>query len=320
MEWIKLKIETVPEGISAISDILEECGIFTFEIEDSSEFLDEFEKIKGRWDFVDEALYEEKSKACSVSAYVANTKAGKATLDAIKSKIASQKSDSDWVSLEMFVSVMDEEDWANSWKKYFVPLPVGKNILVCPVWEDVPEEHKSRTVFKIDPGMSFGTGTHETTRLCLEALERRIWRGDTVLDLGCGSGILSIVALLLGARLAVAADIDENCPKIARANAELNGVLPGDYELFSGDVLQSAELQKKLSANKYDIVLANIVPDVIIPLLPFIKSVLSEGGVAILSGIIGRYLTDVKSAACSLGFEILAVTQENDWHCIEVGV
>ena len=320
--WIKIKIETAPEGIDIVSAIFEEAGLVSLEIEDSREFLEVLESTKERWDFVDDALYEEKSKACSVAAYVTDTDTGRYTIDLIKSKVAAAKvSDTDKVygSLEVCVATIDEEDWAESWKKYYKPIPVGKNILICPLWEAVPKKYNTRTVFKIEPGMSFGTGTHETTRLCIAALERHIKCGDSVLDLGCGSGILSIIAALLGAKSAVAADIDENCAKIAEQNAKINEI-QDKYSVYAGDVLKNGKLQSELKKKKYELVLANIVPNVIIALLPFIKEVLAEGGIAILSGIIGIYLPDVEAAVKSCGFKILEVSEENDWHCVEVSL
>jgi ribosomal protein L11 methyltransferase len=218
---------------------------------------------------------------------------------------------------ELSVAVVDEETWAESWKAYFKPIAVGKNILICPVWEPVPEEYASRTVFKIDPGMSFGTGTHETTRLCVAALERHVKNGSFVLDLGCGSGILSIIASQLGA-VSTAADIDENCVRIALENAKINNIPPDKYSVYAGDLTADKGLRAKLAKHTYDLVLVNIVAEVIIKLLPYVKSVLKGGGVAVLSGIIGDYAPDVETAAAALGFETINKTNENDWRCLEV--
>jgi ribosomal protein L11 methyltransferase len=311
MKWIKIKIETTPERLDEAVHIFGEAGLASLEIEDSREFLEVLEATRGRWDYVDESLYEEKSKACSVCAYVADNEAGKCTLDAIKGRLRE--------GFELSVGILDEESWAETWKTYFKPVAVGENILICPVWEAVPDEYKARTVFRIDPGMSFGTGTHETTRLCVAALERHVKPDDLVLDLGCGSGILSIIACLLGAA-ATAADIDENSTKIARENANINNVPQNKYEVYTGDAITDKKLRAELSKNTYDLVLANIIPEVVIKLLPFIKDVLKKGGAAVLSGIIGQYLPDMEAAAAELGFEIIDITNENDWHCIEVRI
>jgi ribosomal protein L11 methyltransferase len=198
-------------------------------------------------------------------------------------------------------------------------LPVGENILICPVWEEVPEEYKLRHIFKIDPGMSFGTGTHETTRLCIAALEKYMTRGDLILDLGCGSGILSVIAMILGAGAAIGVDIDENCARIAKDNAAINNITE-NYEVYAGNLLKNEKLRDKITEQKYNIVLMNIVPDVILPLLPFVKNILADGGVAVLSGIIGKYLPDIENAAASRGFEIIEKTSENDWQCVVISI
>ena len=309
MDWIKIKIETTKKNIDSVTDIFEQAGISSLEIEDNEEFLEILEQTKAQWDFVDDALYEEKSKACSVSGYVTDTPEGRKTLEFIKSK----------TNLEIFIAIINEEDWAENWKKYFKPLPVGENILICPVWEEIPEEYKSRNIFKIDPGMSFGTGSHETTRLCVAALEKYINCGGLVLDLGCGSGILSIIAMILGAKSAIAVDIDENCVRIASDNAKTNNVSLEDYKVYAGNLLTDKKLRDKLAAQKYNLVLMNIIPDVIIPLLPFAKDLLEDNGVAVLSGIIGRYLPDIESAAESCGLKIIEKSSENDWQCVVVG-
>ena len=308
--WIKIKIETSPEGLDEAAALFEGAGLSSLEIEDSREFLEVLEQTKGRWDYVDGALYDEKSRACSASAYVPNTKAGSATLEAIKDRARGR--------FEVLSGVVDEEDWAETWKQYFVPIAVGDNILICPVWEGVPKCYETRTVFKVDPGMTFGTGTHESTRLCVAALERHVGPGSVVLDLGCGSGILSIVACLLGAAEAAAADIDENCVRVAGDNAKTNGVPEEKYRVYAGDLLNDGKLRAALAEKTYDLVLVNIVSDVIIRLLPYVGDVLKKGGVAILSGIIGAYLPEVEAAAKSLGFSVVNITEENDWQCLEV--
>ena len=322
MNWIKIKIVTTQKGLDTASDIFESAGLSSLEIEDGEEFLEILEQQKPHWDFIDDSLYEEKSKACSVSAYVADTDTGKKILESIECETNRARiSDVDKIcgSLEIFVTVINEEDWAENWKKYFKPIPVGKNILICPVWEKVPEEYKWRVVFKIDPGMSFGTGTHETTRLCVAALEKYINRDDFVLDLGCGSGILSIISMMLGAKFAVAADIDENCVRIAEDNAKINHVSLENYKVYAGNVLTDTKLRNKISGQKYNLVLMNIIPDVIIPLLPFVKDLLADNGIAILSGIISRYLIDIENAVQSSGLKIIDKSSENDWQCVVVG-
>jgi ribosomal protein L11 methyltransferase len=327
MEWIKIKIETNKPGIDLVSDIFADCGILSLEIEDNEEFMQVLsEKTRLQWDFVEDELYHEKSKACSVSAYVADNASGRAVLDLIEGKINQAERGGKYGSLAIATATLNEEDWAENWKQYFKPIPVGKNILICPEWEDVPEEYKSRVVFKVDPGMCFGTGTHETTRLCVAALEKYMKRGDLILDLGCGSGILFITALLLGAEFAAAVDIDENSVRVAKNNAEANNIQDGKYEVYAGNLLEKQRAgtytgcMGDIMERKYGIILMNIIPDVIIPLLPVIKAkdLLAEGGVCILSGIIEKYLPDVERACAANGFTIVEITSENDWQCIVI--
>ena len=328
MDWIKIKIVTSQKGLDFVSDIFENAGISSLEIEDNEEFLQVLEQTKAQWDFVDDSLYEEKSKACSVAGYVTDTPEGRKTLENIKNKIDKIKNPPCASRFppfnkggdigEMFIAIVKEEDWAESWKKYFKPIAVGENILICPVWEEVPAEYKSRKVFKIDPGMSFGTGTHETTRLCVAALEKYINRDCLVLDLGCGSGILSVISMILGAKFAVAVDIDENCVRISEDNAKINKVNLKNYKVYAGNLLSDKKLRDKISENKYDLVLMNIIPDVIIPLLPFVKDLLKDNGIAVLSGIISRYLNDIETAVKSCGLQIVENSCENDWQCVVV--
>jgi len=318
MEWIKIKINTSKTGLDFVSQIFEGCGVVSLEIEDCEEFLQVLEQTRLSWNYIEDELYNQKSKACSVAAYLANNNSGKETLKLIEKKISAAKSDPQnkkYGSLELFISSINEEDWAENWKKYFKPVPVGENILICPVWEEVPEEYKHRVIFKIDPGMCFGTGTHETTRLCAEALERYVKCGDLVLDLGCGSGILFIIALLFGAREAVGVDIDEYCAHIAKNNASANGIAQKNYKVYTGDLLSDAKLLDEISGYKYNIILINIVPDIIIPLLPVVKDLLADGGVCVLSGIIEKYLPEVECAAGNAGYKIAGITSENGWQC-----
>jgi len=315
MNWIKIKIVTSQKSIDFVSDIFEHAGISSLEIEDNEEFLEILEQTKPQWDFIDDDLYEEKSKACSVSAYIADNQSGRKTLEIIQKHCK----DAQYAPLQIFITKVNEENWSESWKKYFKPIPVGENILICPVWEEIPEIYKSRKVFKIDPGMSFGTGTHETTRLCVEALEKYINNNSLVLDLGCGSGILSIISMILGAKSSVAVDIDENCVRIAQENARINNILFENYKVYDGNLLTDKKLRDKISEKKYNLVLMNIIPDVIIPLLPFVKNLLADNGIAVLSGIISKYLIDMENAVESCGMKIIEKSNENDWQCVVAG-
>lgn len=203
-----------------------------------------------------------------------------------------------------------EEDWANNWKKYFKVLEIGEKITICPIWENAPET--DRIVFKINPGMSFGTGTHHSTKMCIEELEKIIKPGDEVLDIGCGSGILSIVSLLLGAKDATALDIDPNCVHIAYENAGLNGIYEDKYTVLSGNVLSDDALFEKISHKKYDVVEANIIADVIIALAPKAKQLVKDGGTFITSGIIINRAGEVENELEKY-FKIEKIKQSGEW-------
>ncbi|MBE7040593.1 MAG: 50S ribosomal protein L11 methyltransferase [Ruminococcaceae bacterium] len=317
--WIQAVIYTSAEGIEPVSGRLYQLGINGIEIEDEADFKSFLEENRSAWDYVDEELLQAKACETNVKFYVTADSAGRETIGEVERSLAQLKAmDEDGVfgRLELAFSNVDEEDWANNWKQYFKPLTVGEKILILPEWETL-EKETDRTVFVINPGMSFGTGSHHTTRLCLERLEKYIKPGMNVLDLGCGSGILSQVALLLGATSATAVDIDPNAAKIARENAERNGISEDRYRIFAGNVLEDEELVKQLADRKYDLVLANIVADVIIALAPQIPVYLKEKGVYITSGIITDRGDEVMETYKKLGMTLENKSQSGDWLALD---
>lgn len=317
MDWIKVKIYTTSEGIEPLSGRLYSLGITGLEIEDEQDFLDFLENNKQYWDYVDEDLMEAKKGETTVSAYVSDNASGHEMLMEIRNTVREMKSidvDNSFGRLEIDIDNMREDDWANNWKKYFHPMEVGEKILIKPEWEEC-ENNGDRIVFNINPGMTFGTGSHYTTQLCIEALEKYITKGCKMLDLGCGSGILSIISLLLGASDATAVDIDPNAVGIAYQNAQRNNVDRSRYHVYDGNVISDIELQDKISG-KYEVVCANIVADVIIALAPMVRQYISEGGIFITSGIIEDRVDDVKKALTQNGFEIVSVSQRKDWMSI----
>ena len=208
-----------------------------------------------------------------------------------------------------------EEDWANAWKRFYHPTHLGKRLVVCPSWEEytpTPEE----LVMTLDPGMAFGSGTHHTTRLCCELLEQLPVEHTRILDMGTGSGILSIAGVLLGAKAALAVDIDPIAEKIAYENAELNGVGRDRYEVRIGDVLTDAALRTGLAARQYEVITANIVASVIIALLPVVPPLLKTGGAFITSGIIRERLDEVKGAIVSNGLTVVETNINEEWCAI----
>ncbi len=267
------------------------------------------------WDFAD--MDKIGTDTPCVKAYLAVLPENAPVLKEAKAAIARLKTldlGFDLGTLAMTVSVRDEEEWANNWKQYYKPLAIGERLLVLPSWEDEPEGN-TRTVLRLDPGMAFGTGAHHTTRMCLEYLEQVVQTGQEVLDLGCGSGILSIASLLLGAEDAVAVDIDPIAERIARENADMNGLGNAHYHIKIGDVLTDARLQR-LIAGQYDVVVANIVADVIIRLAPLAKGYCKPGAPFIVSGIIDERRDEVLAALRVAGFTVEDMKNAEGWNAI----
>lgn len=315
MDWIKLSISTTTEGIETVCAVLMEQGVLGVEIDDSTDFHNFLENNHDKWDYVDEELLKAHESGSYVSFYVTDDADGKETLSLVKNALLNLKSQDNGISLgtlELSGTNMKEEDWSENWKQYFKPLNVGDKILILPEWEklDAPTD---RTVFTVNPGMSFGTGAHHTTQLCIKAMEKHLENGMTVLDLGCGSGILSIISLLLGAKHATAVDIDENAVKIAVENAEKNNIDLNNYRTMAGNVTCDEELFKKISDRKYDIVLANIVADVIIGIRDIVPEFLREGGIFITSGIIEERLPDVVNAYNNSSFTPISEEHQGGW-------
>jgi len=216
-------------------------------------------------------------------------------------------------SLRVETKVLNDEDWANNWKKYFKPFEVADKIVIKPSWEDYKDSAQGKIILEIDPGMSFGTGQHHTTRLCIEQIIKYINKDMEVLDLGCGSGILSIAALLLGAQKCVGVDIDENAVRIAKENAELNNIYEDKFNVYCGDVTEDNALQNKIGYNKYDMIEVNIIAQIIMGMSHTFPKFLKKGGLVIASGIITKYMQDVIDNFENLGFEIIETNQSEEW-------
>lgn len=315
MNWIKVSVFTTSQGIEPVSGRLYQLGISGIEIEDEQDFKDFLENNRQYWDYVDEELVHKMEGETKVIAYVSDDTAGRELLFSIKSTLAELKSldeNDEFGRLETEIDNMTEQDWANNWRQYFHPMEIGEKVMIKPEWEELSEP-TDRIVFNIEPGMSFGTGSHYTTQLCIEALERYIKPGVKMLDLGCGSGILSIISLLLGADMAAAVDIDPNAVDTAYQNADRNNIDKSRYKVLSGNVVTDSDIQAEIAENKYEVVAANIVADVIIGLAPKAKEYMADGGVFITSGIIADRLQDVKNAFIENGFKIEEINQRKDW-------
>ncbi|MCD8048519.1 MAG: 50S ribosomal protein L11 methyltransferase [Clostridia bacterium] len=313
MNWLEVAIETNADGIDGVCDALTALGIVGFEIEDKDDFNTFLEENKKYWDYVDEELYKEKQGATKVKVYIEENAESSEKLTEIKNAMSELKKEGDFGSLAVSYTVRVQEDWENNWRQYFKPIYVGDRIVIKPHWEEL-QDTEGKLVFEIDPGMTFGSGQHETTRMCVEALEHRVKEDMRIADLGCGSGILGIIALLLGANFVYAADIDENSPRIAYENAALNDVDKSRYKVECRNILSDKKLDEELSKNKFDIVLANIVADVIIPLSEKVRMYMKEEGYFICSGIIDFRKDDVREALLKNGFEIEEEKHDGDWY------
>ena len=302
-EWLEVTVEMSPYGLIPVGELLEDAGVSGYVIEDEEDFRRFLEENRQYWDYVDPELLEQKRGKCCLKFYVTGDGDGRALLSRVRRELAllPEKLEVDPGTLTVSWETVREEDWANNWKRYYKPLPVGRRLRIVPAWENTqPEEGRISVV--LNPGLTFGTGMHPSTKLCLQFLEETVTGGERVLDLGCGSGILSIAALLLGAGTASAWDIDPKAPDVACENAGLNGIGRDRYSAFSGDVLKNPGLLGETDIKGYNIVLANIVADVILALSPRVEDWLADRGAFICSGIIDTRAHEVEAALTQNGF------------------
>ena len=314
MDWIETAIYTTTQGIEAVTGRLLGLGIDGFVIRDAQDFEDFLEDKDGNWDYIDDDLMGLKDCETTVTVYIPDDANAPELVSAIRAELnALKQSDeqSEFGRLECELKNIREQDWANNWKQYFKPLCVGEKLLIKPSWESV-SENETRRILEIDPAASFGTGQHNTTQLCLELLEQNISQGDSLLDLGCGSGILSIAAILLGAQKATAVDIDENSVKIAAENAQKNNIPSGSYTALAGNIITDKALAEKIGTG-YDVVCANIVADVLIAMSGLFAGFLKKGGKLVVSGIIEPRRDEVLEKIQSSGFELVQTRQKDDW-------
>lgn len=316
MNWTEVSIYTTTNGIEIINGALMKLNINDAVIEDAKVF-DEFLNDKTQnWDYFDGDLIKMKDIESCIKVYLADNEQGRRLLRKIYEFIEELKEDNmniDLGTLRVETKVINDEDWANNWKKYFKPFEVADKIVIKPSWEDYKDSAQGKIILVIDPGMSFGTGQHHTTRLCIEQIIKYINKDMEVLDLGCGSGILSIATLLLGAQKCVGVDIDENAVRIAKENAELNNIYEDKFNVYCGDVTEDNALQNKIGYNKYDMIEVNIIAQIIMGMSHTFPKFLKKGGLVIASGIITKYMQDVIDNFENLGFEIIETNQSEEW-------
>ncbi len=311
MKWLELHIDTQRAGLDAVCDLLTDSGIEGFIIDDESDFKDFLENNHQYWDYVDEELMEEKRGKSRVTFYVESGDAGLAAIAQVRILLSALKKEHpEYAPLIMTMENVEDADWENNWKQFYKPMEIGERLLVVPEWEVAKPSNRVKLI--LNPGLTFGTGSHATTRLCLTALEKYVHGGEKLLDLGCGSGILSIAGLLLGAGEAFACDIDDKCIGVAYENAALNGIDREKYTVRAGDVTSDSKLQREFGG-EYDVIVANIVADVIIALAPQVRPFLKEGGIFLCSGIIDDRAEEVKGKLIAAGWDVVEANTSEGW-------
>ncbi|MBQ3599073.1 MAG: 50S ribosomal protein L11 methyltransferase [Clostridia bacterium] len=314
MKFHKITVHASSLGVEFIQGVLMGAEAECFEIIDPTDLQELLDTQYVPFDYVDDALLETKGDEPKVRVYLADNSQGREKMEFILDGIEALRNETefDLGSLKTEISETDDSEWADNWKEFFHPLPIGNSFVVKPTWEDW--EGEDRIVLEIDPESSFGSGQHETTSLCLEALEDIPLENVSVLDMGCGSGILGIGALLLGAKDVLAVDIDKNAVDIAVKNATLNKVQ--NFEGLCGNTLSDEGVYNKVTSKKYGVILANIVADVIIAMAPTFKKVLEDEGTLICSGIISPRKGEVLTALAENGFALTGIAEKNDWVAI----
>ena len=311
MDWLELKIDTSHAGLDAVTDMLEQQGVTGVMIDDEADFQSFLENNRQYWDYVDDDLLAQKKGVSRVTFYLERNEDAYGTVAAVRMAMSALKKDHpEYAPLLLTMADVADEDWENNWKQFYKPMEIGSRMLVVPEWEEAADPTRVKLV--LNPGLTFGTGSHATTRLCLQALDTHIHGGERVLDLGCGSGILSIAALRLGAESAFACDIDEKCVDVAYENAALNGIGKDRYTVRWGNVLTDAALRQEMGAG-YDIVVANIVADVIMGLSPHVHPFLKPGGLFLCSGIIDDRAAEVLEKLKADGWDVFEQRSSEGW-------
>jgi len=316
MEYLELTVSTSPRGIDTVVNLLTAAGFEDLVIEDQQEFETFLEENRAYWDYIDEGLEEKLQGLSQIKLYI--EKEDRAALSRIETLLEDlrKKQDIKLGSLALKVEALPETDWSESWKENYPPQPVGQKLIVLPYW--MADETHGRLPVILDPGLTFGTGAHPSTRMVMEFMEGLPLQGAHCLDLGSGSGILSIAALRLGAESATGVDIDPKAEDIARENAAYNGYDAGCFTALTGNVTADKKLMGTLQNKTYKLVLVNIVADVIIGLAPVLPQFLQKDSILLLSGILDTRLQDVLQALNAAKLEVLEQKAQEDWRSLKV--
>ena len=305
MAWLEITIDTAAEKINSVVTVLTAKGFSDLVIEDQEEFETFLEENRAYWDYIDETLQEKLQGLSHIKLYLEDT--DKSGMERLEKAVAELK-------LPMTVAPLAETNWEESWKDNYPPQEVGESIVVLPYW--LADEETDRLKVILDPGLTFGTGAHPSTQMVMEKMEEVVKPGFRCLDLGSGSGILSIAALRLGAASAVGIDIDPKAEDIARENAAYNGFASPEFTALTGNVTEDTALMEQLAAEEYDLVLVNIVADVIIGLSPVLPNFLTERSTLICSGILDVRLEEVCAALKKAGLTVTAIKEKEDWRSV----
>ena len=315
MDYIEVTVETTHDAAELLAEQLAEIS-GGCSIDDPATIEDFVNAPVKRWDYIEEQLFDNPQRVPSVSCYLSPDEDGARRLREMGELLAQLKAGDEggfYGTLKMSVSAAKSEDWENNWKQYYKPFNVGERLYVRPSWE-TPQLPQGRVQLTMDPASSFGTGSHATTRMCMEQLDALDLGGARVLDVGCGSGILACTALLLGARHALACDIEENAMRVTAENMDKNGLSGLRYSTRCGDLLSDEKLREEIAANgPYDVILANIVADVLMAMSPYLPKMLAAGGHLILSGIIDTRAEEVRRTFREAGMVIVNEIARDGW-------
>ena len=306
MAWLEITLHTTANSIDETAAMLTAAGFPELVIEDQNQFEDFLEENRACWDYIDEELQEKLQGLSNIKLYLEDTQT---------EELARLQSLAEAHGLSIQVDALPETDWENSWQEHYPAVEVGENLIVLPYWLADTDE-SGRLPIILDPGLTFGTGAHPSTQMVMEAMEARVKPGCHCLDLGSGSGILSITALRFGAASATGVDIDPKAEDIARENAGYNGFSAPEFSACTGDVTADKRLIARLKTQTYDMVLVNIVADVIIHLSPVLPEFLEERSVLICSGILDSRLADVTAALENAGLTVTETKSKEDWRCV----